>query len=215
MNRWYPVTDHDGKTVNLPSVTTILSVTMEQQTRSKLTQARAKNPFKYQQTTAAAQHRGQAIDSYVKARLTRQTARLDPQYHQFKRHIDPWLTSLLRSNEPIWTDQFVYNLAHRYAGTLDLIYEIPGFGMTVVDVKTTGYKIHPEALESALLQTAAYRAAWNQGRCALRVDAIAAVFITPYGLTAEVRNGEHLEKHTEAFYQRCRCFGSAYSQSLA
>jgi hypothetical protein len=215
MNRWYSVTDHTDQPVNLPSVTTILSVTMPPQARAKLTTAQAKNPLKYQQKTQAAQQRGSAIDAYIKARLTKQPARLSPQYTKFKQQIDPWLTSLINSASPIWTDQLVYDLDHGYAGTLDLIYDMPGFGMTVVDIKTTAYKIHDEALESALLQTAAYCAAWNLNKCALKATAIAVVFITPYGLTAEVRNGEHLEKYIQQFYQRCRKFASAYTAANA
>ena len=211
MNRWYTVTGHDSQPIQLPSVTTILNVTMPSQTRAKLTQAQAKNPLKYHQKIQAAQQRGNSLDAYVKARLLKQPASLSPQYTKHKQQVDPWIHSLLNSSSFIRADEFVYDLDHSYAGTLDVVCDVSGFGYTVTDIKTTAYKIHKEALDAALLQTAAYYAAWNQGKCALKATAIAALFITPYGITAEVRNGEQLEQYIQTFYQRCRQFAAAYT----
>ena len=46
--RWYTV-NHDGQSIKLPSVTTVLAVTMPAQNRATLTLAQAKNPLAFAQ----------------------------------------------------------------------------------------------------------------------------------------------------------------------
>lgn len=213
--RWYTIETADSKKVRLPSVTTILDVTMTAQRRSNLVRAQVKKPVAYHQKMTTARKRGNAIDHYIKAKLADKTLALPADYAKYRHRIDPWVRSLKESGSLFWTDQIVHDTDHGYAGTLDIVCSMPGLGIAVVDIKTTAYKVHPEAMESAMLQTAAYRAAWNLGKCTLRADAIAAVFISPYGLSVHAKSGNDVENYTEQFYRRCKQFASAYSQSFA
>lgn len=72
--------------------------------------------------------------------------------------VAPYLTSFqafLRDFEPVYeaTEATVYNRSAKYAGTLDAIAHIPGRGKALIDYKTTGSGVYPEAA----LQLAAYR----------------------------------------------------------
>ncbi|MEM9904112.1 MAG: hypothetical protein AAF921_03700 [Cyanobacteria bacterium P01_D01_bin.44] len=182
--------------------------------RGRLMMNQVKNPTVYPKKIAA-RKRGNSIDAYVKTRLKRKSALLSPIYKRYKSCIDPWINQVI--NRPAFAvcDQVVFNHEQGYAGTLDVVCDLPDWGMTVVNIKTCAFKIFPEAIESALLQTAAYRAAWNSCHCALRTNAIAAVFISPYGLTVEARIGNDVERYTQQFYQRCRQFAAAHNASSA
>ena len=46
-------------------------------------------------------------------------------------------------------------------------------------------------------------------------EEIAAVFISPYGLSVHGKAGNDLDDYVQQFYQRCKQFASAYTQSLA
>lgn len=72
--------------------------------------------------------------------------------------VAPYLVSFrqfLADFEPVYeaTEATVYNRSAKYAGTLDAIAVIPGRGKALIDYKTTGSGVYPEAA----LQLAAYR----------------------------------------------------------
>jgi hypothetical protein len=65
--RWYSFWDDSGQFHHLPSVTTILDVTMAPARRSRLTQAIASRPLASTRQRQAASQRGDRLDQWFKA----------------------------------------------------------------------------------------------------------------------------------------------------
>lgn len=209
--RWYSIDSDDGP-IKLPSVSTVLDVTKPPADRAILTMAQAKDPLGFQKRTQAARNRGDYVDLYVKNRLLKKPLVVDARYSKFCAQANKFIDQV--SGERILSDQFVYDLDRQYAGTFDLLVELP-WGLTLVDIKTCAHEPFDLAVESALLQGAAYSAAWSKANMGLRPVAIAAVFVSPYNLTMHVKQGAEFMKYIEAFYTRLSSFGSCLNQANA
>jgi hypothetical protein len=80
---------------------------------------------------------------------------------QMGRQLKPYLAQLLALPQPLYTNQPVFNPDHGYAGTLDLVAGHPLTpGLVPYELKSTSYKIWPQAIADAELQAAAYALAW-------------------------------------------------------
>lgn len=205
--RYYKVETENG-TVRLPSVTTILDVTMPLQDRFQLEQAKIKNPARSLQIMTEARQRGDYIHRYVSARLQNQPMG-HGLYGQYLRHIDPLVKAIADCNPRLWLDTPVHDLDYGYAGTFDLLAHLPepADRLCLCDLKSTAFKAWPAAIHAAQLQAAAYAAAWNQQHHILRAEAIATIHVSPYSLHIETSDGEDLEALIEEFYERIKLFG--------
>jgi hypothetical protein len=201
--------------VNLPSVTTILEATRPLEQQYRLQSAIASNPARALQNRDAARERGNYIHKYVSLRL--QGAKIGHGlYSKWLRRLDPWIMAINAHNGGmIWCDRLVWDLDNRYAGTFDLISSLPGYeGNTLVDLKTCAFKAWPEAIHEAQLQAAAYAAAWNRQQCALKVDRVASVHVSPYALQVEISEGDDFRVLVDEFLQRRKLFGSRATAAL-
>lgn len=212
--RYYTVHTEAG-TVRLPSVTTILDVTMPLEQRYKLEQAKVINPARSLQTMNAARARGEYIHRYVSTRL--QNGHMGHGlYGKWLKRLDPWIKAVnAHNNGVIWADQVVTDCDRGYAGTFDLLLDLPGYeGKTLVDLKTTGYKAWPAAIHSAQLQAAAYAAALNKHQWIFQARRIATLHISPYSLVLEVAEGDDLSALIDEFYVRLSQFGSRLCEAM-
>lgn len=199
----------------LPSVTTILQATMPLEKQAVLHKSIAKNPQKAIAKRDEARIRGEFIHKWVAAVVDGKQRPVDHRHQTYLKHLEPWLTEHV---EPgfFWPETEVYDLDCGYAGTLDLVAREPNRSpFTVFDFKTTAYQAYPPAVDQALLQCAAYAAAWNKRQHALKADAIAAVFISPYKIEVFRRQGHELDQLITQFYQRCREFGARINESIS
>ena len=213
--RWYSVTDPTAPDpVRLPSVTTILDVTMPQSRRDTLVRSEMANPTAYALKREAAIARGIACDRWFKQCLTTDRllgapASITP---QCKRLI-PLVRSILREARPVWADQQVHSIPMGYAGTLDVVATLPLLGNTLLELKTTAYTIWPEAVAEAQLQAIAYALAWDGMHPESPIDAIATVHVSPYMIHTETTNTPaKLAKLTAAWHLRRKHFASRFSQ---
>lgn len=209
--RWYTVNE-GGQDFTLPSVTTILDATMPLAKRAALARAEARDPRKYHARVNEARQVGNAIDGYIKSKVLSKPAPMPlannlPAYY---RRADEFLRMI--QGGPRYADELVWDCDRRYAGTLDLLVQMP-WGLTVVDIKTTRYKVHEGALEAALLQSAAYFAAFRKVS-RLQPTSVAVVFLMPYRMEYFTRSGMELVRIIDEFYQRCRRFGLALTESM-
>jgi len=207
--RHYQIQTPDGL-VSLPSVTTILDVTMPLERRSQLEQAKAKDPYKFYRSMEEGRKRGDWLHRYAATRLRGGRLGHGP-YGKWLRHVDPLLSELLEHRthgETLWVEQECWSLRHRYAGTFDLCCEWPDLGWVLADFKTSMFKVWPDALHDGLLQAAAYRLAWGEQHPLLLPDAIAVVYVLPSGLhTTVVDDSMQLERLTDEWIRRRRRFG--------
>lgn len=206
--RYYTIETEKG-TVQLPSVTTILDVTMPMEDRWKLEQARLKNPARSLLKQNEARERGNYIHRYVSRRLSG-GGMGHGQYSRWLRRLDPWIKSVNEHNSGrCWVDHLVYDVEIGYAGTLDVLLQLPGYdGYTVLDIKTTAYRAWPGAIHAAKLQTAAYAAALIRHQWIYRPQQIASLHVSPYEMTLHVTEGEDLQDLIGEFYERLQLFGS-------
>lgn len=207
--RFYEI---DG--LRLPSVTTILQATMPLENQGVLHQSIAKNPQKAIAKRDEARIRGEFIHKWVAAVVGRKQRPVDQRHQAYLKYLEPWLMEHI---EPGFfsSETQVHDLERGYAGTLDLIAPEPNRDrFTVFDFKTTAYKAYGPAVDSALLQTAAYAAAWNKRHHALGANAIATVFISPYKIEVFRRQGHELDALITQFYQRCREFGARANAAI-
>ncbi|MEO0487965.1 MAG: PD-(D/E)XK nuclease family protein [Cyanobacteria bacterium J06659_2] len=198
----------------LPSVTTILQATMPLENQGVLHKSIAKNPQKAIAKRDEARQRGEFIHKWAVAVVGRKQRPVDQRHQAYLKHLEPWLTTNIQPGF-FTAETEVHDLERGYAGTFDLIASEPRRDrLTVFDFKTTAYKAYPPAIDSALLQTAAYAAAWNKRHHALAADAIAAVFISPYKIEVFRREGHELDTLITQFYQRCREFGARINAAI-
>lgn len=213
--RYYTVETEAG-TVRLPSVTTVLDMTMPLEQRYSLEQSKIANPARSLQKMTEARQRGDYVHRYVSARL--QGSQMGHGlYAKWLKRLDPWIKELNRHNHgSLWADHFVYDLEKGYAGTFDLLLELPGYeGKTLVDLKTTAYKAWPAAIHSAQLQCAAYAAALAKEQWIFRAERIASLHVSPYALHLEVTEGDDLLALIDEFYVRLSQFGARLTAAAA
>jgi hypothetical protein len=205
--RWYPITTSDGTNLTLPSVTTILDAVLP---KPAIAMAAAANPLKAASNQTAARHRGDFIDAYVKARLRRTTPPTDVRYVRWSLNADHWINQVLDRGTFLDCDLVVHNLNPGYAGTLDVLVTLSDFGLVLVDLKTIAYRVFDDARHRAELQCAGYSQAlaFSHG---IKVDAIAPVFISPYGLDIKYVHGVELQNLVSEFNTLTRSFGAAYA----
>jgi hypothetical protein len=206
--RYYTIQGPD-RVYRLPSVTTILEATMPQQRRAVMSLAQARDPMKYHKATDGGRSRGTNIDAYAKAKFLGKAPHRHADYHAYYRHFDRWFDASFDGGL-CWTDEIVYDPGAGYAGTLDVLVPLRT-GMTLLDIKTCAHKVWDGAVESAMLQTAAYASAWAMNHVALRAEAIAALFISPYGTVFHSASGDEMNNLIAAFHQRCKQFPAALS----
>ena len=189
----------------LPSVTTILDNTMSAVARFHLDRHYAKGGEASLQNHAA-QLRGNMVDTWAKAYLKGdRLPEMDWHIQEYCNRVEPVLSDL-RMNSGCESDVVVANVEKRYAGTIDVLITRPEL-VTVWEFKTKSDRkwINPNALESALLQAAAYVAAGrSQGR--LITDA-QVCFILKDALTIHHLEGETLQGYITQFEERAKRFG--------
>ena len=206
--RYYTIPTATGDR-RLPSVTTILNATMPTAKRTNLVKAEAKNPLKYYLKVEASRSRGNAVDSYAKCRFLDIPPIRNLDYARQYRHFDKWLAAEFSGGE-CWPDHLVFDLDKGYAGTLDIVAPLRD-GLTLIDIKTMAHKAFPEAIDAAMLQCAAYYGAWSRRSTTPKIDAIAALFVSPYGLEVHSARGEAIALLLDLFYRRCKQFPAAVS----
>lgn len=212
--RWYTVTDPPGtEPIRLPSVTTILDVTMPQHRRDTLVRAEMANPVSYAMRREQALARGVAVDGWAKKCVIarRILGRPHPVEKQCLRLL-PLIKALIDRPDFLWTDEKVYSAAYGCAGTLDIVGVLEDEAKALVELKTSAYTIWPEAIEEAQLQAAAYAQLWNKMHPLTAVNAIASYHVTPYMLHVEVRRGAAMAKTIAGWEGRRRLFASRFSQ---
>lgn len=209
--RWYSIKDGDT-VVRLPSVTTVLDVTMPQQRRDTLVRAEMASPTAYSRRRADALSRGLLVDGWVKRcmELGRAIRPPHPVERQCRRLL-PLVRSILTAGGDRFVDQQVHSILG-YAGTLDLLATLPTGQRAVVELKTSAYTIWPEAIAEAQLQAAAYAMAWNEQHPEAPAQAIATYHATPYMVHGQLTFGPALNLVSHQWLQRLRQFSARYSQ---
>ena len=214
--RWYTFWDDQGQFHRLPSVTTILNLTQPPQARAQLTQALANHPLASTRKRQTSRQRGDRLDQWFKAcchqgKLLPIPAAISPMGRQLK----PYLAQLLALPQPLYPNQPVFNPDHGYAGTLDLVAGHPLTpGLVLYELKSTGYKIWPQAIADAELQAAAYALAWPHQFPDLSITALATLHVTPYSLKENlILDPGAIAQLQGQFLKRLRGFGAAYSRA--
>jgi hypothetical protein len=195
--RWYPIPTENG-IKRLPSVTTVLDVTMPLNRKASLHQAQATNPLQAAKRTQQARGLGNEFDRWIKLALVKR--RLPPllPYPALRLcvKVRPWLRAVLNGDGPVFVDRLVFT--DRYAGTLDAVAPHPRVsGLVLYEVKTSAYKVWPAALEDAQLQAIAYALAWAYGNPEIRLAGVCTVHVTPYQFE------EHLVTDVDGLGQLC------------
>lgn len=213
--RWYTVIDPPGtEPVKLPSVTSILDVTMAQPRRDTLVRAEMANPKAFTLNREAAIAKGVAVDDWVKDCLT--AGRSLPYPHPVERHckrLAPLVRGIIRKAGPVWTNEVVYSVALGCAGTLDVVATLPTGLRTLIELKTSAYTIWPEAVAEAQLQAIAYFILWGKRYPNRPLDAIATYHVTPYMLHEQViSTPQALTKLIAAWTHRQKLFASRFNQ---
>ena len=212
--RWYSFWDDSGQFHHLPSVTTILDVTMAPARRSRLTQALATRPLTSTRQRQAASQRGDRLDQWFKACCQQgKPLPIPAAIAQPGRQLKPYLSQLLSLPHPRYINQPVFNPDQGYAGTLDLVAGHPLTpGLVLYELKSTGYKIWPDAIADAELQAAAYALAWPYQYPHLPITALATLHVTPYSLKENlILDPDEIAQLQHQFLKRLRGFGAAYS----
>ena len=173
--------------------------------RLMLEKARIKNPVQFELKRQEACNRGNYIHKVVEAAARGVRIPQNVNYSKHLQQLRPFLRAIAGASF-FMNEQQIHDLEVGYAGTFDLVTELDDC-MTLIDIKTAAYQIWPGAKHSALLQTAAYAAAWNKQQHALRANAIAAVFVTPYKLEIYRHEGSEMAAYISEFYQRVRLYG--------
>ena len=215
MVRWYTVLDpFDTEPVRLPSVTSILDLTMAQSRRDTLVRAEMANPVDYTLRREQALASGIAVDSWAKRSLL--LGKLQPVPHPVARQcrrLIPLVRGILKMGEEFWCDEKVYDIEAGYAGTLDIVATLPAGFRACIELKSSAYTIWPEAVAEAQLQTVAYGLAWNQLHPDTPINAIASFHVTPYMLHPQVTvNPTAIRKLEGAWKARHRLFASRFNQ---
>lgn len=186
--RWYTITDlPDTEPLRLPSVTSILDVTMAQFRRDTLVRAEMSNPRAYVLNREAAIARGVAVDRWFKDSLV--NGQLLPVPYSVTKlcsRLAPIARGIIATGFPVFTDELVYSIAGGYAGTLDVVATLPQGFRALIEIKTSAYTIWPEAVAEAQLQGAAYFEAWGALYPDRPLDAIATFHVTPYLMHSHV-----------------------------
>ncbi|MBE9157888.1 hypothetical protein IQ265_13790 [Nodosilinea sp. LEGE 06152] len=213
--RWYTVkTAPDTEPVKLPSVTSILDVTMPQNRRDTLVRAELAAPVDYQLRREAAIARGTAVDTWFKRCVVdgRAYGAPHPVERQCRRLL-PLVRSIIRTGGPVWVDQVVHHADLGYAGTLDVVATLPIVGLACIELKTSAYTIWPEAVAEAQLQAIAYYLAWNRMHPDETLKAIATFHATPYMLHQQViHDPTALGRANQLWLLRQRQFASRFNQ---
>jgi hypothetical protein len=188
----------------LPSVTTILEATQEDERSGNLAlwYATQKNALILNEQACA---RGTALDLYFKQMMNRNSASdrilLLPEYCPYALKLNPWIATH-RSRESI-IDRLVYT--DRYAGTLDLALKTEAGCYQVVELKSKTYKVHESALQDAKLQAVAYRRALAY--CGHEVsNSVLVLVVTPYQLHEFLVTGSELELYERLWELRLQAF---------
>lgn len=212
--RYYPVTLSDGTLLSLPSVTSVLNVTMSPERRSRLDQAEISNPAKTFLSRETARRRGSFIHRYASTILAGK-AMGHGEYHKHLKGLDPWL-GRIKLLPALNTDGFVYRVPspnlRGYAGTFDLVYRDINHGLTLVEIKTTDYMVHEVALESAKLQAAAYAIA-SDSQSAEQIAAVQTVFVSRYRVTTDFVHGAALVALKQQWEVRLRQFATRLTEA--
>lgn len=170
-----------------------------------------RSPFR---TTNKAAELGSSIHDYAEAHVLGKPMP-EPTVEQ-----RPYLEALYRfldDHTPSYqmTEATVYNREHNYAGTLDLIAEIPGLGLTLADYKS-GKGVYGEVA----LQLAAYRFAEFVGMPngdevpMPEVDSCAVVHLTPDGYELIPVDAGLEEFRTFLYAARIRWFCNTRSRQV-
>lgn len=213
--RWYTVSDPpDTEPVRLPSVTTILDVTMPQQRRDTLVRAEMAAPVNYQLKREAAIARGNAVDTWFKHCLLEGRVYGLPHPVELQcRRLLPLVRGIVNTGGPVWADQVVHHTDLGYAGTLDVVATLPGGLRACIELKTSAYTIWPEAVAEAQLQDAAYYLAWMHMHPDRPIDAIATFHVTPYMFHQHITSEPvALARAVQTWLMRLKQFASRYSQ---
>lgn len=158
----------------LPSVTSILSVTMPVDRRAKLDEwVQSSGALKKQDEGRS---RGNALDAWAKAYLLSKPLPLDHRYARHARWLGVYLDYVKRSAAAIACDVVVYSDLG-YAGTVDVLWRNQAGFWIVEDIKTCTRRIHPQSVGEAQLQAIAYATALRE--MGYSVAAIAPVYVTP------------------------------------
>lgn len=213
--RWYTVSDPPGtEPIRLPSVTTILDVTMPQARRDTLVRAEMASPVSYTLRREQALARGNAVDGWLKGTLKAGHPLPRPFVvdRQCQRLL-PLVRGILQNRSPIWTDEQVHSVTLGYAGTLDLVATLPRGLRAVIEIKSAAYTIWPEAIAEAQLQAIAYFLAWARMYPDRPLDAIATYHVTPYTIHAQITHKpEILTRLTSSWLLRLKHFASRFNQ---
>lgn len=213
--RWYTVTDPpDTDPVRLPSVTSILDVTMPQTRRDTMVRAEMAAPINYQLKREAAIAKGLAVDTWFKNCLVH--GRVFGVPHPVERQcrkLLPLVRGIVKAGGPVWIDEKVHHIELGYAGTLDVVATLPSGRLALIELKTSAYTIWPEAVAEAQLQAAAYYLAWARQYPDRVPSAIATFHATPYMLHQQITpDSVALGRVVQAWLLRLRQFASRFNQ---
>lgn len=215
-DRWYPVPDPENPslTVRLPSVTTILDVTMSEQKRSRLAMSQADNPLTAAIRREQGTTRGTLLDGWFKNSCLRGAVLPAPSgLEKIARQLRPYLLGLVR-NPPHYPDETLWSVRLGYAGRSDLVApHVRAGGLVLYELKTSGYGPWPEAIAEAQLQAAAYFLLWPSIHPDLPLQGICTIHVTPYLFQERlILKGDRLTQLLSLWAVRLRMFGSAFSQ---
>lgn len=212
--RWYTITEApDTEALRLPSVTSILDVTMSQSRRDTLVRAEMANPRAYVLNREAAIARGVAVDRWFKDSLVKR--QLLPVPHPVSKlcaRLAPIARGIIAQEKSVFADEMVYSIAGGYAGTLDLVATLPQGYQALIEIKSSAYTIWPEAVAEAQLQGAAYFEAWGGLYPDRPLDAIATFHVTPYMLHSHVlATPAAIAAVLKGWHHRLHLFASRFS----
>lgn len=212
--RWYTVTDPPGtEPIRLPSVTSILDVTMPQARRDTLVRAELAAPANYHMKREAAIARGTAVDDWVKRCLREKKVYGVPHPVERQcRRLLPLVRGIIKIGGQVWTDEVVHSVPLGYAGTLDVVATLPSGLVALIELKTSAYTIWPEAVAEAQLQAAGYFLAWGRMYPDRGLTAIATYHVTPYMIHEQVvSDPSALGRAVFAWTQRLKQFASRFN----
>jgi hypothetical protein len=205
--RYYSIDTENGP-VQLPSVTTILDVTMPLEDKWRLEAGKLKNVPRTLKKRDQGRDRGQYCHTY----MCRKLAGLPMGhgcYGSWLRRLDPWLRAIAAHNPSPLTERLVFSLQHGFAGTFDALVQLPNLdGYTLLDLKTCAYKAWPLAIREAQLQCAAYALALSEQQWIFRASRIATLHLSPYALQVEIVEGTELDALQANFLERLHLFGT-------
>lgn len=123
---------------------------------------------------------GTAAHEYLERRVAGET--LDPA-DGYQEAIENWLGDGFEEFI-VGSEQILYSLEHRFAGTCDLVLDLPDEpGLTIVDLKTRDEKKY-KAYESDLIQVSAYALAYEEMNPGVMVGSTGVLIAKPNGKTS-------------------------------